>query len=342
MASSSAAAKKNPAVTVPSPPPKKGSDNKTAPSSSLRNQRYATRIENVSSNPTSNAASSKQVVTRLWSKGAVVKQINAVQDASAPKCPPQQMPDDEATKKDHPQHMFGLGLRKSPPEVNLDVITKSPTNFVGAAASTLIYQKNNVDGNSGGKGGRTELYDSEDTDENEGNASGLEDDSSYEHEDDVVLVHEGLERLVYSDDEAYLFEVDSEDDFRTSFPKDRARKNIIPGGPPKPDVRGMSKPEADIVLKAYGKERKAYTNKQRCARVKECQSVSVSKMSAYSGDNSTQLRTMKDVESNRLEEDHTFASKDILNLRIAEEANLRCIKIKVKRSDSTHFVVLGI
>ncbi len=96
------------------------------------------------------------------------------------------------------------------------------------------------------------------------------------------------------------------------------------------------------MLKAYAKERKAYTDKQRCARVKECQSAPVSKLSRYSGDNSTQLRTMKDVESNRLEEGHTFASRDIMNLCIAEEANLRCIKMKVERSDSTHFVVLGI
>ena len=51
---------------------------------------------------------------------------------------------------------------------------------------------------------------------------------------------------------------------------------------------------------------------------------------------------MKDVETNRLEEDHTFATKDILNLHIAEEANLRCIKIKVERSDCTHFIVVGI
>jgi hypothetical protein len=41
---SAAAAKKNPAVTEPP-------NNKTAPSSSLRNQRYASRIQKVSSNP---------------------------------------------------------------------------------------------------------------------------------------------------------------------------------------------------------------------------------------------------------------------------------------------------
>ena len=51
---------------------------------------------------------------------------------------------------------------------------------------------------------------------------------------------------------------------------------------------------------------------------------------------------MTDVESNRLVEDHTFVTKDILNLCIAEEANLRCIKMKVERSDDTNLIVVGI
>jgi hypothetical protein len=123
----------------------------------------------------------QQVVRRLWSKGAIVKQINAVQDESAKKLPP--------------QHIMGLGLRKSPPELNAAaVITKSPTNSVAAAASTLIYQKNYVDGNagnSGGNGGKSELYDdvlevnssksnnSEDSEENECNANGSKEDDSF-------------------------------------------------------------------------------------------------------------------------------------------------------------------
>jgi hypothetical protein len=69
-----------------------------------------------------------------------VKEINAVQDESAKKYPP--------------QHIMGLGLRKSPPELNATpVITKSSTISVAAAASTLIYQKNYVDSNSGTSGG---------------------------------------------------------------------------------------------------------------------------------------------------------------------------------------------
>ena len=151
--SSAAAAKRDPAVTVPSPLPKKGSNNRTAPSSSLRNERYASHITKDSSNPMLNTEAigvgttapipSKQVVTRLWSKGAVVKQISSVQDESIKKLPP--------------HHSMGMGLHKSPPELNAAavILKSSSTNSVAAAASTLIYQKNYVDGNSGGKGGRS-------------------------------------------------------------------------------------------------------------------------------------------------------------------------------------------
>ena len=144
----------------------------------------------------------------------------------------------------------------------------SPTNSVAAAASTLIYHKNYVDGNSGtsgGNGGKTsELYDyvlevnssesSEDSEENECNADGSKEDGSSfhleENESDAASGAKVAQGLVYSDDEAYLFEVESEDETRTSFPKDLGSKNIIPGGPTKPDVRNMSEATAKNVLKA--------------------------------------------------------------------------------------------
>ncbi len=145
---------------------------------------------------------------------------------------------------------------------------------------------------------------SEDSEENECNANGSkEDDSSFHLEENDSDAASGMEKhklvapqgLVYSDNEAYLFEVESEDETRTSFPKDVVRKNVIPGGPTKPDVRNMSEAKARIVLKAYTKERKAYTDKQHSSRVKAVKSVSHT--SAYSGHNSTQLRTMNVVES---------------------------------------------
>ena len=112
---------------------------------------------------------------------------------------------------------------------------------------------------------------SEDSEENKCNVIGSnEDDSSFhleENESDAAIGAEedklvAPEWLVYSDDEAYLFEVESEDETLTSFSKDIVRKNVIPGGPTKPDVRGMTKAKAEIVLKAYAKERMAYIDKQ--------------------------------------------------------------------------------
>jgi hypothetical protein len=55
----------------------------------------------------------------------------------------------------------------------------------------------------------------------------------------------------------------------------------------KPEVRSMSEAEARIVLKAYAKERRAYTDKQCLSHVKAVESVSHT--SEYSGHNSTQL-----------------------------------------------------
>ena len=46
-----------------------------------------------------------------------------------------------------------------------------------------------------------------------------------------------------------------------------------------------------------------------------------------------QLRNMTSVESDPLLVDHTFPSKEILFIRIAEEANLSEINVSVKRSD---------
>ena len=56
----------------------------------------------------------------------------------------------------------------------------------------------------------------------------MEDDSSFHLEENESDAASGAEEdklvapewLVYSDDEGYLFEVESEDETRTSFPKD--------------------------------------------------------------------------------------------------------------------------
>ena len=155
----------------------------------------------------------------MASSSAAAKRDPAV---SVPPPPKKKKGSNNKTAPFSSSHNQRYASHKSPHKLNVAaVITKSPTNPVAAAASTLIYQKNNVDGNSGGKEERTELYDSEDLEENECNASGSnEDDGSFlleENESDAASGAEedklvAPEGLVYSDDEAYLFEVESEDD----------------------------------------------------------------------------------------------------------------------------------
>jgi hypothetical protein len=61
----------------------------------------------------------------------------------------------------------------------------------------------------------------------------------------------------------------------------------------------------------------------------------------FNGDPNKIVRQMEYVESHRLEKGHTFQLKDMLQIRIAEEANLRLIKVKTIRSDSTNLIVAG-
>ena len=60
------------------------------------------------------------------------------------------------------------------------------------------------------------------------------------------------------------------------------------------------------------------------------------------GDQTEQLRPMSEVENKRLSVGHTFRSKEVLALRIAEEANLRGISTRVQRSDLMNLTVVGI
>ena len=51
---------------------------------------------------------------------------------------------------------------------------------------------------------------------------------------------------------------------------------------------------------------------------------------------------MSEVEKGRLLEGQVFRTKDLVHLRIAEEANLRGISTRVQRSDVVNLLVVGI
>jgi hypothetical protein len=158
--------------------------------------------------------------------------------------------------------------------------------------------------------------------------------------DDVEYVPNELDCLDDDDDDDILIDLDSEDELRSSFPKNRARTNRVFGGPQRPDVSKLGDSEAAVKLKHYKAARKKYTDKQRLARVASTKSVFTSLI--CSGCQDDHLRPMGDVDKNRLSENQTFQSKDVLHLRIAEEANLRGITTRAVRSDSTNMTVVGI
>ncbi len=130
--------------------------------------------------------------------------------------------------------------------------------------------------------------------------------------------------LEYSDDDNILIDIDSDEEaLRSSSPRDKSRKNMVPGGPKKPDVSMCTEFKGKVLLQRYAKARKAYTDKQQTACVKSDKSLS--KSSLFTGEQNERLCTMVEVEKSGLIANQTFKSKDLLQLRISEEANLRGI-----------------
>jgi hypothetical protein len=131
--------------------------------------------------------------------------------------------------------------------------------------------------------------------------------------------------LKFSDDEDFLVDVETESEderLRSSFPKDTRRKNIIPGGPQPPDLLTYPESDRDKVWNDYVVERRKYSDEACNTRMKSTKSISLLSSMSFCGWQNEQLRPMSEVETNRLDKGQTLKSKDVLQLRIAEEANL--------------------
>jgi hypothetical protein len=170
-------------------------------------------------------------------------------------------------------------------------------------------------------------------------------DAEPEEEDDTERSESDISAAAgfdFSDDEDVLeLHIDSDDDLFTSFPKNKLRKNMVLGGPQPPDPAGLMEDEYKKLYAKYSKERKRYTDKKRNEAAKRIQECAGGKPGRYSGFCDGQLRPLTEVDSHPLITGHTFPAKDILHLRIAEEAMHRGIVTKVVRSDVTNFVVIG-
>ena len=112
--------------------------------------------------------------------------------------------------------------------------------------------------------------------------------------------------------------------------------------PDKPDYDVMSPDTKVAAKKQYEKDARAFRDFKRREHRKECagRSADWDKIS-YTGDNAPGLRTMELVQLKRLKAGDNFIDKDVVQLRIAEEANLRGIRIRWEISNNTRIVVKG-
>jgi len=135
-----------------------------------------------------------------------------------------------------------------------------------------------------------------------------------------------------------FFDEDSDDD--EGFKSNSKTSPIRPGRPTTSGEKFTKRrppkgaPAKDIA--AYEKARKRFYDAQR---KKKLRSPNKRAVTEYTGDQHPTLRTMVQVEKARLAKGQTFESREILLLRIKEEANLRGISIKVQKSDSHRLIV---
>ena len=144
--------------------------------------------------------------------------------------------------------------------------------------------------------------------------------------------------------EADVFNEDYNNKYQSSIPAEAAcdrNRNRIMGGPQLPKDPTM----ADYCH--YKAERKVYTDSARRKLMQNLSSIDMNSTpqkehnSEYTGDLSPHIRVMSVVEHRQLMQGHTFPNKDILMIRIAEEANYRNIKVKVLKSCSMQYEVGG-
>ncbi len=100
----------------------------------------------------------------------------------------------------------------------------------------------------------------------------------------------------------------------------RQGHSLSSGGPPRPDTSRMSAAKAQIAIKEWRVHRKAHSDKtQREQRMLFCSNTATE--IEYSGVVEARLWLMLNVEVTSLLKGHTFPTKEILLILIAEEAN---------------------
>jgi hypothetical protein len=167
-----------------------------------------------------------------------------------------------------------------------------------------------------------------------------------------LTVARGDGLLYSSDDDKYFNNVD-EDEYEennfSSLPQNDgvSCNHRILGGPQRPDTSKMTLREKELALDKYQKKRKAYTDAKQLEMAKQLVESDITtllqrgEIISYSGDQTPSIRLMMAVEAHPLVAGQKFQHKETLQICIAEEANLRNIKVKIVWSSHVTYIVGG-
>jgi len=164
--------------------------------------------------------------------------------------------------------------------------------------------------------------------------------------DDDHVVEKDVERydefgivkvnLKYDDDSDFADDIPPADMSYYRDTKDMRGRKLTKGGPERPDTSGMTKASAEAEIKKWRKARKKYTDGLLAAKAKMRNSLEepddYDDAVVYRGVTTPFLRTMADVEAQPMCVDHNYPSKEVLLVRIAEEANLYNVEVANVRS----------
>ena len=165
-------------------------------------------------------------------------------------------------------------------------------------------------------------------------------DDDYVMEKDVEKYDEfGIVKvnLNYDDDSDFADEKPPADMSYYRDTNDMRGRNLIRGGPERPDTSGMTEAGANTEIKKWRKARKKYTDGLLAAKAKLRKSLEETDnydddAIAYLGVTTPFLRPMSAVEAQPMCVDHNYPSKEVLLVRIAEEANLYNVEVANVRS----------
>jgi hypothetical protein len=150
------------------------------------------------------------------------------------------------------------------------------------------------------------------------------------------------------DDYSHLYDEDIDEDEKRIVNSDSNKRvkvglgqvNLIPGGPNPPNCDGMTPDEVDAAKKTYTIERQKFREECRQERLQAAKGELFDKKD-YTGDVTPTLLSMAQVINCHFKKGHAFPDKDLIVLRIAEEANFCGISFQTDKSDELKLYCCG-